>query len=256
MEQENNLTAIYEGMYRTPGAVIKEQANSHEVIEEARKSKKKKFKGKKRSSDDSMIGAIEQVNSSYSFDNVFGKVLREMEEMGGDFGGEDDGNVFDAGEGYEDDFTGGGDAESILRSIYDQLAEYFEGGDEDEFGDEEGDDFDFEGDIDEGDDIPQESFTSGEGNPKGNFDGKARKQPKTTHVKDNGDVKFDQQDTGYDPEDVEGSEGSEHGAQGNYDGKARALPKTNHVKGNGDADFSKAKTGIKTSTGKKDKNYF
>jgi len=181
--------------------------------------KLKKSKGKKRALDKKMIGAIEQVNSSYNFDNTFGALLREMDEMeGGEFGAEDD-NVFDADGGeFDDDF--GGDDETItlseLRNMtLGEIVDLLAGGvsDDDDFSDE-GDDFDFEGDTDETDEIPLESygFSGGEGNPKG--------------------------------------------AQGNYDGKARALPKTNHVKGNGDADFGKAKTGIKTSSGKKEKNYF
>ena len=264
MEQNNDLTSIYESMYRPQGTVVTESST---VVEEAAPKFKKKVKGKKSRKggmDKKTLAAV--TYDSYSFDNVFGKVLKEMEEMGGDFGGEDD-NVFDADEGgFEDEFSGDGESISLeelrnmtLGEIVDLLAG---GGPEDE-GDEfedEGDEFGFEGDLDEGDEIPTEAyaFDGGEGNPKGaqgTYDGKARRQAKTTHVKDNGDMKFDQ-DTGYDPDNVEGSEGSEHGAQGNYDGKARALPKTTHVKGNGDADFGKAKTGIKTSTGKKEKNYF
>lgn len=266
MEQQD-LTAIYENMYRPQGNVIKEQASSSsEIFEEARKPKKKKsFKGKRRALDDKMIGAIEQVNSSYNFDNVFGKVLREMEEMGGA-----DDNVFDAdGADYDDDLASGGDDDTIsiseLRNMtLGEIVEMLSGGGVGEFEDEGEEDegsYDFNDEMSEEDEIPQESyaFSGGEGNPKGaqgTYDGKARRQAKTTHVKDNGDAKFGDQDTGYDPEDVEGSEGSEHGAQGNYDGKARPLAKTNFVKGNGDADFSKVKTGMKTSSGKKDKNYF
>ena len=67
---------------------------------------------------------------------------------------------------------------------------------------------------------------------------------------------FGDADTGYDPDDTEGSEGSYHGDQGDYDGKAKKQAPSSHVKANGDADFSKANTGIKTSSGKKPKNYF
>jgi len=53
-----------------------------------------------------------------------------------------------------------------------------------------------------------------------------------------------------------GGEGNYKGDQGNYDGKAKKQTPSSHVKANGDADFSKANTGIKTSSGKKPKNYF
>lgn len=191
--------------------------------------------------------------------DIFEQILREMDEMGGgNFADSStDDNVFSADEGEfdgeEETFT-----LSQLRSMtLGELANLIGGGDEEEafddgeeFGEEEDEDF-----------IPSESygFTGGEGNYKGdqgNYDGKAKTQPKTTFVKGNGDADFGDQDTGYDPDDTEGSEGSEHGAQGNYDGKAKTQPKTNHVKGNGDADFGKAKTGMKTSSGKKPKNYF
>jgi hypothetical protein len=134
------------------------------------------------------------------------------------------------------------------------------GGDEDEgFEDEDGFDDGFD-DIDGGDDIPLESYgqTGGGANhgAQGNYSGKAGRQPATSHVKGNGDADFSKQDTGYDPEDTEGSEGAEHGAQGTYDGKAKRQPATSHVKGNGDANFGKQNTGYKTRRGKKEKNYF
>lgn len=243
---------------------------SQAPIQEARefRPKKSKRKGKRKLSDKD-IGAIEQVNSSYEIDNIFNSILKEMAdtaELGSSddvFDGEED-NVFDAGDDFDD-----GEMISIselknmtLQEIVDLIS-----GDEDAFDDDdgfedEGDDFDFNDEVDEDDEIPAESygFEGGEGNPKGsqgNYDGRARRQAKTTHIKDNGDAKVnDSQDTGYDPDDVEGREGSEHGAQGNYDGRARSQPKTNHVKPNGDADFGKAKTGKKISSGKKDKNFF
>lgn len=272
--EQNKIADLYEEMYSRPTkgqGVVQESVNagSDDSDDSTAKFKKSRSKRKRSGRSRELDGAIEQVNSSYEFDNVFTTMLKEMEEFDSEetFGGGDD-NVFDAdGSGIGDDdldVAGGGDAESVLQSIYDQLKDYFEGGASDGFDDgleDEGDDFDFEGDLDEGDDIPEESygFNGGEGNPKGaqgNYDGRARKQAKSTHVKDNGDVKFDQQKTGYDPEPTGDGEASEHGAQGNYDGKARTQGKTNLVKGNGDADFGKAKTGMKTSTGKDGKKYF
>lgn len=268
--ETKDLTSVYENMYRPKAKLVQENTEIEDDSDDtsAKFTSKSRKRSKKRSLSNKDIGAIEQVNSSRSYDSsVFGRILKEMDETGSlDV---DDDNVFDTeGDFGDDDLSigGGGSAEDILRSIFDQLKDYFEGGDEDEFGEDEfedeGGEFDFEGDIEEDDDIPLESyaFSGGEGNPKGaqgTYDGRARRQAKTTHVKDNGDAKVGQsQDTGYDPDDVEGHEGSEHGAQGNYDGRARALPKTNLVKGNGDADRGKSKPGFKTSSGKKDKNFF
>lgn len=264
---ENDLQTIYTNMYKpqTNSGLVKESTEFGAEDDDTEECENKKVakapKGKKKRKISKEDAGRFYLGDSYSFDNVFGKVLREMDEMGGDLEGGD--NVFDgdaAGGGYEDDdmLNGGGDAEGILRSIFDQLKSYF--GEDEDFGDDEDLDGDFGGEEDL-DEVPTESyaFTGGEGNPKGaqgNYDGKARKQAKTTHVKDNGDSRFDDQDTGYDPEDVEGSEGAEHGAQGNYDGKARTQAKSTNTKPNGDSDFGKMKTGYKTSSGKKEKNYF
>ena len=272
---ENELVSIYENNYLQRN-VVEEKKSHKPAAEEGDAPKKGKFKSKKKFMKKSKdnIGAI-TYDSVKREDNIFDQILREMDEFSGgagagvDAGGGDD-NIFDAG---GDDFggeeEGGGDEQSFTLSelknmTLSELADLIggvAGDEEDEFGGDDEFGFEDEG-IDDGDEIPQESygFTGGEGNEKGdqgNYDGKAKRQPKSNHVKDNGDANIGKsQDTGYDPDDTEGSEGAEHGAQGNYDGKAKTLPKTTHVKGNGDADFGKSKTGHKTSSGKKEKNYF
>jgi len=235
-----------------------EDEDEDETAEEAVKRKMKKSKKSKKSMKNKKEpnpGEIYGDSFTHS-GNIFEQILREMDEMsGGNFGASStEDNVFSADdqmddmEGEEESFT-----LSELRSMsLGELANLLAGG-EDEMEDEmegEGEDF-----------IPSESygFTGGEGNYKGdqgNYDGKAQRAKPTTLVKPNGDSDFGDQDTGYDPDDTEGSEGSHLGDQGDYDGKAKKQAPTTHVKANGDANFSKANTGIKTSSGKKPKNYF
>lgn len=234
-----------------------EDEDTHEEAVK-RKIKKKSMKTKNKKP----VDAGEIYGDSFQrSENIFDKILREMDEMGGNY---------DSSMGESDDVFGASDTSdtsneeeqtftlSELRSMtLSELAALLEG--EEETEDEE-DEYSFEDGSDE-DEIPSESygFTGGEGNYKGDqgtYDGKAKKQPSTSHVKGNGDADFGKADTGYDPEDTEGSEGSHLGDQGNYDGKAKKQPSTDFVKGNGDTNFSKAKTNVKTSSGKKDKNYF
>jgi hypothetical protein len=235
-----------------------------ETHEEAVKRKIKKIKKTKKSmkkkSKEPNPGAI-YGDSFKRSGNIFDQILREMDEMsGGNFGASSaDDNVFNADDqmnsGEEETFT-----LSELRSMsLGELANLLAGGEDegDEYGEDEGEEY---GDEME-DSVPSESygFTGGEGNYKGNqgnYDGKAQRAKPTTFIKGNGDADFGDQDTGYDPDDTEGSEGSYLGDQGNYDGKAKKQAPSSHVKANGDADFSKANTGIKTSSGKKPKNYF
>jgi hypothetical protein len=233
-----------------------EDEDEDETHEEAVKRKMKKSKKSK----NSMKNKSKEPNPGEiygdSFNrsgNIFDQILREMDEMGGgNFGSSSmDDNVFNADDqmdsGEEETFT-----LSELRSMsLGELANLLAGGDD------EGEDYGEE--LEDG--IPSESygFTGGEGNYKGdqgNYDGKAQRGKPTTFVKGNGDADFGDQDTGYDPDDTEGSEGSHLGDQGDYDGKAKKQAPTSHVKANGDADFGKANTGIKTSSGKKPKNYF
>lgn len=224
-----------------------DETHDEAVKRKMKKSKKKSMKNKKEPNPGEIYG-----DSFTRSGNIFEQILREMDEMGGgNFGASSaDNNVFNADDQVDDM---GGEEETFtlseLRSMsLGELANLL-AGDEDE---DEGEDEDF---------IPSESygFTGGEGNFKGdqgNYDGKAQRAKPTTLVKGNGDADFGDADTGYDPDDTEGSEGSHHGDQGDYDGKAKKATPSNLVKGNGDADFSKANTGIKTSSGKKPKNYF
>ena len=256
-----NLQDLYVENYLQPikppvAPVVTESDDiDFEVIEEAKKGKKKfkkfekKGKGKKSMSDEDKGGIC---YDSVNFNSHFDRLLKEFDEggdMGDDsFGGEDDSE-------YSFDDEGGDDeqisvSKSVLQSIMDQLSDLI-GDTEDEFTDEGGDDF---GDEDDGE-IPLESYAfSGDGKEKGakgNYDGKAKLQGKSRHIKDNGDANFSDQDTGYDPEDTEGSEGSEHGDQGDYDGKAKVQGKSSHVGDNGNAKVGKSQnTGYRTGTGK------
>jgi hypothetical protein len=231
-----------------------EDEDEDETAEEAvkrkiKKAKKKSMKNKKEPNPGEIYG-----DSFKRSGNIFEQILREMDEMsGGNFGASADDNVFNADDQAEDmgeeTFTLSELRAMTLGELVNLLA--------DEVGDEVGDEMDGEGE----DFIPSESygFTGGEGNYKGdqgNYDGKAQRAKPTTFVKGNGDADFGDQDTGYDPDDTEGSEGSHLGDQGDYDGKAKKQAPTDFVKGNGDTNFSKANTGIKTSSGKKPKNYF
>lgn len=232
-----------------------EETHDEAVKRKFKKSNKKSMKTKSKKP----VNAGEIYGDSFQrSENIFDQILREMDEMGGNYDSssmEESDDVFgasDTSDESEQTFT-----LSELRSMtLSQLAALLEGEDE---GEEE--DYSFEDEnYDEGE-VPSESygFTGGEGNYKGdqgNYDGKAKKQAPTSHVKANGDADFGKADTGFDPEDTEGSEGSFLGDQDEYDGKAKKQAPSSHVKANGDADFGKAKTGYKTNSGKKDKNYF
>lgn len=229
----NDLVSIYESNFLKPQNVVEEKKelpdfikkkiaerkgessdsekdeDEDETHDEAVKRKMKKAKKSK----NSMKNKSKEPNPGEiygdSFNrsgNIFDQILREMDEMGGgNFGSSSmDDNVFNADDqmdsGEEETFT-----LSELRSMsLGELANLLAGGDD------EGEDYGEE--LEDG--IPAESygFTGGEGNYKGD--------------------------------------------QGNYDGKAKKQAPTSHVKANGDADFGKANTGIKTSSGKKPKNYF
>lgn len=267
---DNDLTSIYENNYLR-GEVVEESSvadkqilsesfenNESSVFEEARrKKKKKKSMSKKHNVTPEEAGAWYLGDSFNRPENIFDQILREMDEMGAgvDSGVGQSDNTYEAPAGaYE-----GEDEETFtlseLKSMsLAELADLIHGSGEDEY--EEGED---EYGLEEGDTVPGESygFTGGEGNHTGGkgHNGQASKQPATTHVDKNGDAKFGEADTGYDPEDTEGSEGSHHAGEG-QDGQASKQPASNHVKSNGDADFSKAKTGYPTKSGKKDKNYF
>jgi hypothetical protein len=280
---ENDLVSLYESNYLKPQNVVEEKKELPDFI----KKKIAKRKGENDDSEDEddnethdeavkrKLNKAKKTKNSMktkskkpnpgeiygdSFNrsgNIFDQILREMDEMGGgNFNtSSTDDNVFNADEqidsGEEESFT-----LSELRSMsLGELANILANGEEEDDDYEENYDEEFE------DAIPSESygFSGGENNHKGNqgtYDGKAKRQAPTTHVKSNGDADFSDQDTEYDPDDTEGSEGSHMGNQGTYDGKAKRQAPTTHVKSNGDADFAKANTGIKTSSGKKPKNYF
>lgn len=273
---DNDLVSIYENAYLR-GNVVEEKKNpffqkeDEDTDDAPKKSFKKKGKfvakkgKKKKSMSKAEIGGITYDSFNRS-ETVFDKILREMNEMGeGVTGAEsvgDDNNVFDTGDDYDLDEGEQSYTLSELRSMtLGEIVDLISGG-EDEYETEDLGEGEYEDDLSEEDDIPQESygFTGGEGNyqgSQGTYDGKAKRQPATRFVKANGDAEFGEAETDYDPEEIDGNEESNYkGDQGTYDGKAKRQSPTNFVKSNGDADFGKVKTGYKTSSGKKEKNYF
>lgn len=258
---DNDLLDIYEQHYLGTAPVINESAPSFEVeddeapeiVEEAKKKSnfKKKFKKKEGGKAEFKPGMYAD---GTSFDNLFDKIIKE--EFGEDDAGIGDDSSFSDEDSYEfGDDEGGDEQISVSRATLQSIMDQIQG----LLGDDVGGEEEFDAQVSD-DEIPQESYAfSGDGKEhgmQGQYDGKAKKQGKSNLVKDNGDVEFGKQDTGFDPEDTEGSEGAEHGMQGQYDGKAKTQGKTNLVKDNGDIDKSKQKTSYKTGSGKKDKNLF
>lgn len=245
---ENYLQPVKSNATQNSTQVVEE---SHKEDEDDKKGAPKKGK-KKVFSNKEKGGAL--YNDSVNFKSAFDKILEEFDEQGGgDFGGVGD----DMGGDSEYNFSEEEPDEqvsvskSVIKSIIDQLKELIGESDGLDLGDDEGLDVG-EGELLD-DDVPLESYGF-EGNgrehgAKGNYDGKAKVQSKSNLVKDNGDADFGKQDTKYNPEDTEGSEGSHHGDQGNYDGKAKTQSKSTLVGDNGNANFGKSKVGAKVGKG-------
>ena len=252
---EKNLRDLYAEKYlntapsgQTAPAVIEEGSDEKKTFKKGAKkgasAKGRTTKYQDGSFSDEEIGG--KFYDSTSFDDIFGGILKTLnEEFGADVGGDDSTFDFDS-EGGE----GGGEDEQIsvsrsaISAIIEQLQALIgEGGDEYE---EEGDDGAFGG-AGEGDEIPTESYgPDGAGSnhgAQGDYSGKAGQLPATDLVEPNGNAKFGKMKVGGKPTKTTGSLGANHGAQGNYNGKAGKLPATNLVKGNGDAEFGKNKTG-------------
>ena len=251
-----DLIELYTENYLNNSQVISEKNEPENDEDEkepvAKKTGKKPIKKSKKDSFD----AGKHYADSTNFDNTFGKILKEMdEEFGGgddstfEFGGEDDGLEDSVGSG--DSYTLDELKNMTLQEITDLISGGGVGvGDEDDTFDDFGDD-----DLDEGDGIPSESVEHGD---QGTYDGKAKKQGQSTHVKSNGDANVGKsQRTGYSPDDTEGHEGEEWGDQGEYDGKAKKQGQSSHVNSNGDAKVGKSqRTGYKTGSGKKSGDLF
>ena len=261
---ENDLVSIYENNYLKAPVITEKKFTAEPDVDAdvdgddddapenctpRSKPQKNSMKRRKHTKDD--IGGI-TYDSHKRTETIFDKILREMNEMGGDAGdmGEDPNAIYDSG---EEEYA---DEESIplsqLRNMtIGDIIAMLDGGQDEE------DVFDDQGSDEPVDEIPSESTeNSVYFGSQGNYSGKNVRQPASTRVKSNGDADFSDADTGYDPEDTGGTEGAEHGAQGDYDGKAKRQPASSHVKSNGNADYKQAKTPYKTSSGKKPKNYF
>lgn len=265
---ENDLVSIYENAY-LQRPVIAEQTYSKDTDDTdddssspldpmASTKQSKKSMKKKKLNDDKTVGGAYYADSFKRSETIFDKILREMDEMGGSMGPADaDDQVYEPGEDeHEEAYT-----LSELRGMTMGEIVALLSTDTDDYEEEESDEFEDSDEIEDdefapGDKMSGESYEGNCMGSQGTYDGKAKRQPATTHVKSNGDADFGKQQTGYDPEDTEGSEGTEHGSQGDYDGKAKRQAATSHVKSNGDAQHGMAKTAFKTSSGKKPKNYF
>jgi hypothetical protein len=215
-------------------------------VKKFKKSRKAFRKGKREKYNGSMY--YDSVNYK-TVDSLFNKLVREFDEGGfadDAFAGNDNDGEYSFDEEEADEMISV--SKNTLQSIIDQLQSLL-GEEEEDMFDDEG----YEGEEDS-EDIPLESVDrEASGNyhgDQGNYSGKANRQPKSRFVKDNGDADFGQQDTGYDPEDTEGSEGQYLGDQGNYNGKANKQPKSNHVQDNGNA---KTGTSQRTGYGKKER---
>jgi hypothetical protein len=253
---ENDLLSVYEQHYLNPqkASVISEAAESENEEEDTSTAPKatKKSSPRKKKLSGAEIGAIygERAQRN-SFDSLFKTFMEEFDS--GDQSFDDNSFEFD-GEDMDDGFSDENEQTFTLSELkamtLGELADLVggnAGNDDDMFSDDDGMDFDDEGDI------PTESYGQGGAGKhygdQGNYDGKAKKQAASSHVKGNGDADFSKQDTKYAPEDTEGSEGECLGDQGNYDGKAKKQAASSHVKGNGDANLGKSQ---RTGYGKKE----
>jgi hypothetical protein len=272
---ENDLVSIYENAY-LQRPVIAEQTYAKKDTDDtdddddttspvatmAIQTSSTKSMKKKQSNDDKTVGGAHYADSFKRSETIFDKILREMDEMGGSMGpamgpADTDDQVYEPGEDEQEEAY----TLSELRGMTMGEIVALLSTDTDDYEEEESDEFDDSDEIEDdefapGDKMSGESYEGNCMGSQGTYDGKAKRQPATTHVKSNGDADFGKQHTGYDPEDTEGSEGAEHGSQGDYNGKAKRQAATSHVKSNGDAQHGMAKTAFKTSSGKKPKNYF
>lgn len=239
-ENKPTLMAVYESMYspvNSHAKILKE--NTEESSEDEGDEQEKPVKTKKKK-----LSPGQMYNDSTSYFNHIMKQLNEeygMEDEG------DEGETFEF-EGDDEDVDVSGDAESVLRSIFDQLKSYFGEGDSGVVDtDDSANIFDDDA-LEDGDSIPSESVEHGD---QGTYDGKAKKQKPTDLIKPNGDAQISKsQVTGFKPNKKDGGNAKHHGAQGNYDGKAKKQGATDLIKPNGDAQISKSQ---KTGYGKAEK---
>lgn len=208
--------------------------SNNEIIEEkcsetkTQKSKKPFMKRKTKTTKDE------------SFDSLYKSILQEADEYGFE-GGEDfdDAGGFDDNTGDDfggtDDFDDAGDTITISRAALEDLKAQIDAliGGTDDFSDvEEYDEYDYDSEDELGDEIPKESW-----------DGKLSPQKKSSLVKDNGDVNFDQE-LDFDPsEDNDGPVYT--GSQRTADGKLSKQKESDLVGRNGNVNFGKTKTGFK-----------
>lgn len=232
---DKNLQDLYMEKYQRTAPVLEQSTDKSDetVVEEATQTKKTvKTKSK-------------TVAESNAFNDVFGDILKTLNEEFGE-GSADDTMDFDDG---QEDFGGEDEEISVSKSVIQSIIDQLQGliGDVG-YDDDMGGDDDFGGD-----DIPLESYGfEGAGQHVGaqaNYSGKAGLLPATDLVDANGNIRKNKVKVGGKPTKGHNSEGQHHGAQGNYDGKAKRQSPSTHVKSNGDADFGKNKTGYGKAKG-------
>lgn len=199
---ENDLLSVYEQHYLNPQkASVISEANEDEDTSTAPKATKNSSPRKKKLSG-AEIGAIYGTESVQrnSFDSLFKTFMEEFDS--GDQSFDDNSFEFD-GEDTDDGFADENEQTFTLSELkamtLGELADLVggnAGNDDDMFSDDDGMDFDDEGDI------PTESYGQGGAGKhygdQGNYDGKAKKQAASSHVKGNGDANLGKsQRTGY-----------------------------------------------------------
>ena len=244
---KQDLTSIYEQNYLKPqfaSQVIQETKGEETEEEDTAPTPKVAGKKKKKPFDAGACYAEKR-----SFNQMFETFMEEFESGDNAFDdtGVDDSFDFDDNtDGEEQSFTVSELKGMTLGEIVDLLS-----GDAIEDNDVGGDEFSFDGGED--DDIPTESYGQmGDGKHLGNSDtrdGKPKKQPASTRVKANGDADFSKQETGFAPEDTEGSEGSHLGNTDTRDGKPKKQAPSTHVNSNGTAKVGQSQ---RTGHGKKE----
>jgi len=248
---ENDLVSLYENNYLKPQAaalIVEKQEVEEDEDEKTPAPKTAKSKKKAKMSKEEIGATLYDSHDRSSFNSAFKAFMEEFDMGENAFsddheGGEEDTFEFSDTEEEKDSYT----LDELRSMTLGEIALLLTGG-TDEGGEE---DFDFDGE----DSVPTESYAhEGGGKHLGNTltrDGKPSKQAPTTRVKPNGDADFSKQETGFEPEDTEGSEGSHLGNTLTRDGKPSKQPATTRVKGNGDADFSKQKTGFGKKEGER-----
>jgi len=258
IDNQPNLVSAYESIYNQQVPVLESTDTDTDDTDAKVPASKKKVAGKGKKSAAATNYGAESVDYG-SYMSTLLKQIGVHEEFDLDGSG-DTGETFDFEGGEEGEEDEGEEDEQIsvsksqLQEIIDLLQGLI-GGMDDGLVATAGSDnvFDDGAGLDDDDSIPSEGYAfSGGGSEhgdQGTYDGKAKTQSASTHVKSNGDAKVGQtQKTGYKPGQNGAGAAKEHGAKGDYSGKAKTQSASTHVKPNGDAKVGQTQT---TGYGKK-----